>query len=244
MKPSSAQVTALASHHPLFMQHQGLWELIGGRVHTQHTAKDTSIIHHGDSAESLWLVLRGWVKLTRQTPDGKETIVGLCTEGDVFGEASLFRHANYPYHAIAIGGEAELASIPAPTLRELLAKDSSLSQAIMAMLNQHMAQAQLKLEHMSTLSAAQRLGCFLLRLCHMQEDGHKHLQIPVEKHVLAAFLGMKPETLSRSQQQLKPIGVEVSGHQITVSDIGRLRDFVCNSCSESGSCETEAALED
>lgn len=200
-------------------------------------------MHHGDSAESLWLVLSGWVKLIRQTPDGKETIVGLCTEGDVFGEASLFRHANYPYHAIVIGGEAELVSIPATTLRDLLAKDASLSQAIMAMLNQHMAQAQLKLEHMSTLSAAQRLGCFLLRLCHTQEDGHKQLQIPVEKHVLAAFLGMKPETLSRSQQQLKPIGVEANGHHITVADISQLRDFVCNSCSESGSCEAEASPE-
>jgi hypothetical protein len=52
---------------------------------------------------------------------------------------------------------------------------------------------------------------------------------------------MKPETLSRSQQHLKTIGITVNGHEVTVSDIGKLREFVCGSCSESGNCEIEDA---
>lgn len=242
MKPPLSASTDRVRRHPLFAQNPALWEVLAPHIHAHSYTKDTAILHHGDAAQALWLVLSGWVKLVRQTPDGKETIVGLCTEGDVFGEASLFKHAAYPYHALAIGDTAELASIPSSRLRELVGQYSELAADVMLMLNQHMAQAQLKLEHMNTLSAAQRLGCFLLRLCHAQADGQTQLQIPVEKHVLAAFLGMKPETLSRSQQQLKPVGVEVRGHTIRLADIGRLRDFVCNSCSESGSCKVEAAL--
>ncbi len=244
MKSQKSNRPEHAHQHPLFREHPTLWQSLNTLIHPSQHAKDSSVIHHGDEAQALWLVLSGWVKLVRQTPDGKETIIGLCTEGDVFGEASLFRHANYPYNAVVIDEATELVSIPAEPLREVLSKDPSLAAGIMALLNQHMAQAQLKLEHLSTLSAAQRLGCFLLRLCHSQENGQKNLTIPVEKHVLAAFLGMKPETLSRSQQQLKPQGVEVNGHHIHISDIGRLREFVCNSCSESGSCETEAAFYD
>ena len=122
-----------------------------------------------------------------------------------------------------------------------MAKDPSLSARVMALLNERTSQAQLKLEHMTTMSAAQRLGCFLLRLCHTQVGGAKTLQIPMEKHILAAYLGMKPETLSRSQQQLKPLGISVAGPSIIIGDISRLRKFVCNSCSESGSCDIEAA---
>ncbi len=241
MSPNSAEKIAVASlgHHLLFHNQPAALQLLAPHIKTKRYEKDDTVLHHGDAATSLWLVLDGWVKLTRQTPDGKESIIGLCTGGDVFGEAALFAHANYPYHAQILTAGTELATIPADKIRSLIAQNTSLSNTMMALLNDRTAQAQLKLEQMSTMSAAQRLGCFLLRLCQAQANGAKTLQIPVEKHILASYLGMKPETLSRSQQQLKPLGITVSGHGITVDAIEKLRDFVCNSCSESGNCEVE-----
>ena len=235
----SAASVAPGEKHPLFIRHPQAWQAIAPHIRHRSYQKGEAILHHGDEASSLWIVESGWVKLTRQTPDGKETIIGLCTQGDVFGEAALFPNASYPYHAEALGDALELAALPADIIRELVKKDNSLSNTVMSMLNERMSQAQLKLEHMSTMSATQRLGCFLLRLCHTQAHGAKTLQIPVEKNVLAAYLGMKAETLSRSQQQLKPLGVAVNRQEIVIGNIERLRDFVCNSCSESGSCETD-----
>lgn len=205
--------------------------------------KNEVILHHGDAAGHLWIIRSGWVKLTRQTPDGKESIIGLCTEGDIFGEAALFPHANYPYHAEALTARTELATVTTEIIRQQVNENPELSNAVMALLSERTSQAQLKLEHMSTMSAAQRLGCFLLRLCQAQTEGSITLQIPVEKHVLAASLGMKPETLSRSQQQLKEAGVTVSGQEVAIRKVESLRDYVCNSCSEfgSGRCEGEAA---
>lgn len=228
-----------AISHPLLDASPELWADVASTLRKKTYENDDRIVSHGDAAASLWLVLKGWVKLTRQTPDGKESIIGLCTEGDVFGEAALFPHANYPYTAEVVGSSAELVAIPAAAIRSLVAKAPSLSARVMALLNERTSQAQLKLEHMTTMSAAQRLGCFLLRLCHTQTGGAKTLQIPIEKHILAAYLGMKPETLSRSQQQLKPLGILVAGHDITISNIEKLREFVCNSCSEYGSCDIE-----
>jgi CRP/FNR family transcriptional regulator, dissimilatory nitrate respiration regulator len=227
--------------HPLFHAHPELWAGVLPNLRQKFYERDDRVMSHGDMASHLWLIMKGWVKLTRQTPDGKESIVGLCTEGDVFGEAALFPHANYPYTAEVVGHEAILVAVPGNIIRTLINKDTELSSRIMSMLNERTAQAQLKLEQMGTMSAAQRLGCFLLRLCHTQANGAKTLQIPVEKHILAAYLGMKPETFSRSQQQLKPLGIAVAGHTITIGNIEKLRDFVCNSCSESGSCDVEDA---
>lgn len=233
---------AAAVAHPLFTAFPEVWGVLAPVVRHKSFHKDDSVTLHGDPAHYLWLVQHGWVKLTRQTPDGKETIIGLCTDGDVFGEAALFAHANYPYNAHIIGADAELIAIPAESIRAVIAKDPALSGHIMSMLNERTAQAQLKLEHMSTMSAAQRLGCFLLRLC-TQAEGAKTLQIPVDKNILAAYLGMKAETFSRSQQQLKPLGITVQGHAISIENISRLREFVCNSCSESGSCDIESSID-
>lgn len=232
---------SLKTQHPLFSRNPEIWDGATPPLHSRIYHKDSAILHHGDAATSLWLVLEGWIKLTRQTPDGKESIVALCTAGELFGEAALFAHANYPYHAEVVGADAELMAIPSAKIRDMVALHPRLSQHIMELLNHRMAQTQLKLEHMTTMSAAQRLGCFLLRLCKHEAEGKKNLQIPIEKSILAAYLGMKPETLSRSQQQLKPLGVTVSGHQITIENIAHLRDFVCNSCSDSGHCEAEDA---
>lgn len=226
-------------HHPLFEASPSLWPSVADIIRRKHFADRDRVFSHGDDAAGLWLVARGWVKLVRQTPDGKETIVGLCTEGELFGEAALFAGASYPYSAEVVGQGAELAAIPANALRALLAKDASLSASMMSLLSHRTSQAELKLEHLNTMSAAQRLGCFLLRLCHSHANGAKTLHIPVEKNVLAAYLGMKPETLSRSQQQLKPVDIQVNGQEITIGSVEKLRDFVCDSCSESGACDAE-----
>lgn len=221
-----------------------VWQRLAPDMRQQEFHKGDPVIHHGDPATSMWLVRKGWVKLTRQTPDGKETVVGLCTEGDVFGEAALFPKASYPYHAEVIDDGSVLSSIPTDVLRRAVADDAEFSKSVMSTLGERIIETQLKLEHMSTMSTAQRLGCFLLYLCKDHADNESTLRIPVEKHILAAYLGMKPETLSRSQQQLKCFGVEVSGAQVVLRDIEKLRDFVCNSCSESGNCKTECAGQD
>lgn len=237
--PSNVALKSVS--HPLFDASPALWADVANTLRKKTCETGEHIISHGDSASNLWLVFSGWIKLTRQTPDGKESIIGLCTQGDVFGEAALFMDTNYPYTAEVIGNTAELVAIPAHTIRSRLAKEPLLSARVMAMLNERTSQAQLKLEHMTTMSAAQRLGCFLLRLCSAQAEGAKTLDIPVEKAVLAAYLGMKAETLSRSQQQLKEVGVKILGPMVTVENIAQLRQFVCNSCSESsmGDCEGE-----
>lgn len=198
------------------------------------------LLRHGDAAQQLWHVESGWVKLTRQTPDGKETITGLCAAGDFFGEAALFPHASYPYHAEVVSDEAVVTAIPAKALREAMQQDAHLAEYLMQMLGARAAQAQLKLEHLSTLTAAQRIGCFLLRIAGEHSEGAAQLHIPVEKYLLASYLGMKPETFSRSLQQLKDYGVQVQGDTVSVTEMADLREFVCNSCSEMGMCESEA----
>lgn len=229
--------------HPLFHVQPKGWESIASSLMLREYTLGESVIHHGDEAEYLWLVFKGWVKLTRQTPDGKETIVRLCTTGDVFGKAALFAQANYPYHAEVISQHATIGSIPAGQLRTLVAANPPIAAHIMNLMNERAAQAQLKLEHLNTMSASQRLGCFLLGLCHTQLHGPLQIEIPISKNILASYLGMKPETFSRSMQQLKTLGITMDGPHIHLPDVMKLRNYVCNSCSESGDCDIESNLE-
>lgn len=221
----------------LFKDYPTVWQRLWPHVRHKRLCKDDAIFHHGDSASALWLLSDGWVKLVRQTPEGMETVTGLCSTGDVFGEAALFPHANYPCHAIVVSHEAGFLLMPAENIRAVIQQEAALASHIMELLNERITQSQLRWEQMHTMSAAQRLGCFLLRLCRAQTSSGIKLEIPVEKHILAAYLGMKPETLSRSQQQLKPLGVHVNGHEVSIQAIETLREYVCNNCSDFGDCK-------
>lgn len=239
-----AEILRVSNHESIkdqffFHAHPEAWKALSPHVHAKSYAKDSALFYHGDPAHSVWLVTQGWVKLTRQTPDGKETIIGLCTAGDVFGEAGLFANASYPYNAEAIAADTELATIPSDVIRNYMKDNAALSNSILSLLNSRVTQTQLQLEHMSTMSTSQRLGCFFLHLCERKQEKSQTLHIPVEKYLLASYLGMKPETLSRSQAQLREEGIEVHGTEVRISDVHRLREFVCNSCSESGACQSE-----
>lgn len=229
---------------PLFSGFEPVWEPLLPQLSVKRFAKDETIAHHGAMAGAVWLVLAGWVSLVRNTPDGRESIVGLCGAGELFGEAALFEHATYPYNALVVQADTELAIIPADVIRRAVAADPQLAHHIMQELNARVAHAQLKLEQMSTLSAPQRIGCFLLRFCPLHKGDACTVAIPIEKHLVASYLGMKPETLSRGFQQLTAIGVRVRGAEIEVGSIVKLREYVCGSCGESGLCATEEELRD
>ena len=227
--------------YPILESERELSGLLSGLTLQKSFIKNTVLVRHGDKADTLWLVLSGWVKLVRQTPSGSETIVGLCTNSDLFGEAALFPHGHYPYYAETLS-DCTLALIPSSILRQKMEINSEVSRQLMALLNERIHQAQLKLEHMTTLSASQRLSCFLLRLCRGSDKTVHKIHIPVDKQIIASFLVMKPETLSRSFQQLKAQGVSVKGETLLISNIEKLKEFVCTHCSESGMCEVEEAL--
>ena len=86
-------------------------------------------------------------------------------------------------------------------------------------------------------NAPQRIGCFLLRLCRGAEKNSATLHLPWEKALLAARLGMTPETLSRAFARLqKDIGLRIRGATIEVPDIRALARYTCTACSNIFPC--------
>ena len=228
--------------YPLFARFPELWEPWISTLHITKHSKDAVIARHGEQANHVWMVISGWVSLQRNTPDGRNVTVGLCAAGDLFGEAGMFADSSYPYTAQVIQEGTELVAIPATTLRQISQLHVDFSNYLMELLSERLNRVQLTLEQMSSLTASQRLGCFLLRLCNQQQNHRDSVTMPIDKHIIASYLGMKAETLSRSFAQLQPLGIEVKHATITVNNISKLHQFVCSSCGESGMCRTEGAL--
>ncbi len=69
-------------------------------------------------------------------------------------------------------------------------------------------------EHKSTMNVAQRVGCFIQRLCVMHDLDPDRFTLPYSKALIASRLGISPETLSRAFVTLRKFGILVDDMQV------------------------------
>ncbi|MBI2233498.1 MAG: Crp/Fnr family transcriptional regulator [Micavibrio aeruginosavorus] len=192
--------------------------------------KGQPVFTQGDRADRFFVILSGWIKLYRTTPEGAEAIVALFTRGDVFGEASVLGDTGYPFSAQA-AEDARLIEIPASLLKQKAVESPAVMARIMATMSREMHKLQIENEHMALMSAPQRVGCLLLQLSSGMLGNGGTFSFPYDKSLAAARLGMKPETFSRALSQLKPWGVTVKGAEIHIADFHELAAYSCGYCS-------------
>ncbi len=196
--------------------------------------------HHlfaaGDKAQKFYIIMDGWLKLYRSTLEGEEAVLTIFTRGDVFGEAAVFEDATYPF-SVEVAETAKLIEIPAVSLREIAKENQNIMGRIMASMSREMQKLQLENEHLSIMTAPQRVGCLLLQLSTGMLGKGGTFSFPYDKSLAATRLGMKPETFSRALSQLKPFGVDIKGSEVTINSFQCLMQYVCGHCSlQSGDC--------
>ncbi|MBC7313322.1 MAG: helix-turn-helix domain-containing protein, partial [Rhizobium sp.] len=81
-----------------------------------------------------------------------------------------------------------------------------------------------ELKNQKLRSGTERLANWLLRE-ERSQGGEGRLTIPYEKRILAAYLGMTAENLSRGFSALSAHGVNIKGLQVDIVDIGKLADY-------------------
>jgi type VI secretion system ImpH/TssG family protein len=64
--------------------------------------KNTVLMLQGNAATAMYVIQRGKVQLSRSEEHGKETVLGVLTKGDCFGERALLRSKPYSETALAL----------------------------------------------------------------------------------------------------------------------------------------------
>lgn len=195
---------------------------------TKHCNKGDLLFLHGDDTQYFYIISSGWLKLFRDTLDGQEAFLGLATIGDIVGEVNFNRKLHL-FSARAVN-ESELILLPNDVLKANIENNPLLALKIIKTMNFTISNLELQLEHSATMHAAQRIGCFILRLSNYTESKIK-IDLPYDKTLIASYLGMKRETFSRGLNELKSVGVTVEGHTLFVDNIKDLIAFSCVSCS-------------
>lgn len=193
--------------------------------------KNEFIYHQGDNADRFFIVLKGWVRLYRETIDGDETVSDILTRGSTFGEGLIFYQSNrYIFSAQAIG-PTQLLEISKTSLKQRAEENPDILKRIMTSICEKMIRLQSENERLANMSAPQRVACLMLRLSSKMIGNGGTFTFPYDKSLAAAQLGMKRETFSRALMHLKSMGVTVNGSEIKIENFRRLTNFSCKHCN-------------
>ncbi len=197
----------------------------------QRQVEDGDVLcHQDDTAHTVWLVLDGWVKLTRETLDGSEAVWDVLGQGHIVGLETLTEPYRYTTRAVAAGDGCVFA-IPHSILRKMVDSEPRFTKALLQNALRQQQDERLDMEHRTQQTAPQRIGCFLLRLAGTPDGGTIDMQLPFDKGLVAARLGMQPETFSRALAKLRAeSGMEMTGSHVRM-DVGRMSAYVCGACS-------------
>ncbi|MCH2038372.1 MAG: Crp/Fnr family transcriptional regulator [Rickettsiales bacterium] len=199
-------------------------------------SKNKILFLHEEHASNFYVIADGWVKLFRETLDGKEAIVDVLNKGHIFGETALFDNDSYAYSAEIIE-DSTLLSIPLGLLKSQIEENSHVAMQMFRVMSRFRQQQDQELEHRNLQNAPQRIGCFLLRLCKPNPEGPIKLLLPYDKMLIASRLGMKPETFSRALTRLrKETGIRINGATVEIDTVDQLSQYSCSVCSSSYPC--------
>ncbi len=195
--------------------------------------KNQSLFFIGDKADFFYIIVDGWVKLFRETRDGHESVVAMLTNGEMFGRSAVLKNGSYPYSGEVVTN-AELLIIPSDFMLYMAEHHTSFDHFLSKFLESGLSvsnQKGLEAEHLAKMTSAQRVGCFMLKMCGEKREGSISLHFPYEKSLVAGRLGMTPETFSRSLNQLNGLGVETNNSMVTIHNIEQLKINICEHCS-------------
>ncbi|MDV7340165.1 cyclic nucleotide-binding domain-containing protein [Terasakiella sp. A23] len=184
--------------------------------------KGSLLFSQGDKADRFYILLEGRVKLFTANDEGEESIVEIFSNQMSFAEAAMFASARFPVNCETLL-KSRLVRIDGGPFLKTLEDNSRISQTILAKMAGRYRDLLGDLIQLKTQSPAQRLAALFLSLAGDQEG--VGVELPYDKHLIAARVGMKPESLSRALGRLRDIGVDCKKHEVIVADLDKLRDF-------------------
>jgi len=183
------------------------------------------VFHEGESAEGLYILCVGAVKLYQSDRFGREYILDVAAPGDVLGELPLDPSEPYSVSAEALT-DSQLCYLPRARLLEFIQIHPMMGVRLVAALSKALASARRKARDLALKGAEGRLAELLARLVEAQGErvnGGAQVTLSYSRRELAEMIGVSPETAIRLLSGLRRRGVIVpEGRQIVVSDFDKL----------------------
>ncbi len=180
-----------------------------------------------ETGKYMYIVLAGKVKVTKTTPDGKETVLTIQQPGDFFGEMALLDGKTTPATVSAME-DCRIAMLSGEDFHRHLMRNEKVVQQIIQVLCARLRQVWGRIQSLSYSTADARIRGTLLQLSRrhgVPDTRGIIIDLKITHQELAGMVGTSRETVSRALSQLQRDGIlQIDGRRIIILNPRALLD--------------------
>jgi CRP/FNR family cyclic AMP-dependent transcriptional regulator len=204
MKPLSGM--PLARKVAMAFNSKTLLSGAGDGSRTLQCRKQQILFAQGDAADAVFYIIKGWVKLTVVSTQGKEAVVAMLDGGDFFGEACLAGERVCSATATSLD-VSTIVRIEKASMRHVLQHEPAFSELFMSYLVNRNVRIQEDLIDQLFNPAEKRLARTLLLLAHFGREDNPEPVIPkISQETLAEMIGTTRSRVSFFLNRFKKLG--------------------------------------
>ncbi|MDP4127744.1 MAG: Crp/Fnr family transcriptional regulator [Bacillota bacterium] len=195
-----------------------------------HYSKGQVVFSEGDTADRIYLIEKGYVKIYRLTIDGRKVTVGsMRSQGQLMGLAETLCNGERTCYAGAIN-DSILVVVRKSHFEELMAKHPNIALKVATTLGVRMREAEAIIQEMVVWQVPGRLAMLLLKMSERTgietEIGTK-ITLRLTHEEIACMIGTARQTVTSLLNMFKHEGgIAVEEREMYVLDTERLKKWI------------------
>jgi len=187
------------------------------------------IFETGDSADKLYILVEGKIKIYKNLVDGREQILYIYSSGDFVGGLNLLKDDEYLYIGEVIEGGL-VATLSKDKFDEVILNNPIVLRRILEKSYHRIRLAEGLIDRLFSGTADGKVASLLLDLADIFGEETKDgilLDFPISREEMASFAGTSRETITRKLHQFKDKGyLKVLGNKkILLVDIDKIEEI-------------------
>lgn len=208
---------------------EGSLERIASLINERRYQKGSLIFMEGEEAEAVYFIKKGKVKIFKTGQDGREHIINILPEGEVFAESCLFGLNKYPASAEAYE-DIEALLIKIKDFEKLLEEYPKISIGIIKAMGKRLQMVSKKIENLALRDAYGKTAMLLMDLIlkkHSKLYDGLEFDTDLSRQEMASMVGLTRETFTRALAKLKESGaIDFERDRIKIISVDKLKDFI------------------
>lgn len=202
--------------------HNDSWKILETLAPTLVYQKGSAVYWQGDTADRLYYLKKGRVKIYMTSENGGEKTLRIQSDGGVFGEAAFFDRLPRVSSAKVLE-KSEIVAVSREILSAHIQKHPEFAFSLMQALSERVRLLTAQVDSMAFLQADQRIARFLLETA---ENSRSCIRCTDEE--LGTRVGASRVTVNRVLRKFARSGwIETRYREIRVLRLDALADFSC-----------------